>query len=156
MSQYSQRTTCYTKKSKYESLSYETLGCSCAEHSERQLETYNYIWSIMVGFHPSFTIDPSFSFSIHQKESPCLCAWSHTLHKGEHRAQTCNIIKSIIFNKWRKHMGKIQRYAIVPFNILLLICCCGNSKAAQRSFDQINIVVLLCIKTVCSIQVEQI
>lgn len=148
MSQYSQHTTCYTKKSKYERLS-PTLGCSCAEHSERQLETYNYIWPIMAGFHPSFTIGSSFSFSIHRKKSPCLCAQSHTQHKGEHGIQNCNIIKS---NKWRKHMGKIRRYAILLFNILLRICCCVSSKAAQRPFGQINIVILLCIEAVCSSQ----
>lgn len=49
-------------------------------------------------------------------------------------------------------MGKIQRHAIVPFNVLLHICCCVSSKAAQRLFGQINTIILLYIKEVSSMQ----
>lgn len=105
-------------------------------------------WPTMAGFHPSFTIAPSFFFSIHLKESFCLCAQSHVQHKGENGTQTWNIIKS---NKWRKHTDKIPRYEIAPFNILLSTCCI-SSKAAQRLFGQINIAILLCMEVVCSSQ----
>lgn len=67
------------------------------------LETYNYIWSIMAGLHPSFTIGPSL-----KGESLPMCMITHnTKENMDHKtAILSNLLSSINEeNIWVRYGG---------------------------------------------------